>query len=265
MLHLPTGIGGCIDDVNRLRDGFVEDALRSHGVIDHATRATTAEIREERDQRKAVIWTPIVVQDGISGRYRPTHALHATFGDNRPGLTELFEHFRRFIAGQLPEVAAREHRHGHDFAHPLLPIDDANPFHVVAAVLAVARCSRLQSELGAFLAVVVLFAEIAVAGIERRFFGFQANFNAVQSFDLVERQPARDNHIGPRGRVVALGVRIRDHVERVKHRNVQFALFAVVEVHPNVVVAPLLNHAVLEDFRLFPVQFVVAGDLHRHF
>ena len=251
--------------MNRLRDGFVEDALRPHGVIDHATRATTAEIREERDQRKAVIWTPIVVQDGIAGGDRPTHALHPALGDDRPRLAELIEHFGRLVAGQLPEVAAREHRHGHDFAHPLLPIDDANPFHVVAAVLAVARCSRLQSELGAFLAVVVLFAEIAVAGIERRFFGFQSDSSAVQSFDLVERQPARDNHIGPRGRVVALGVRIRDHVERVKHRNVQFALFAVVEVHPNVVVATLLNHSILEYFRFLPVDLVVAGDLHCDF
>jgi len=87
---------------------------------------------------------------------------------------------------------------------------------------------------------------------------------AIQLLDLVQRQPAGDDHIGPAVRVVALGIRVWNHVQRVQGVHPDLPLDVRVEVHAHIKVAALLDQTIAEYLRLLPVQIGHVGHLHGH-
>ena len=105
------------------------------------------------------------MQRDISRRYRPPDAPSAAPSDDCAVLPHLFEHFRRFVAVELPHVAAWENGDIHRFSNPLLAVDDAQSPHIVAKILAAARLAAFKREFRPLFAVQIVLAVIRVADI----------------------------------------------------------------------------------------------------
>ena len=110
---------------------------------------------------------------------------------------------------------------------------------------------------------IVHIAEVAACVVA--FFGGLACLGAVELRDLVQGQPAGDQHVAPFVGIVGFGVRIRNHIHGIKVADHDVALDVVVEAHPNIEVAALLDDTIAENLCLVPVQVAHVHHLHGHF
>ena len=202
------------------------------------------------------------MQHGIAGADHPAHTAHAAVSQHHATqLGDLI--FTHALYGA--DVAGQADGHLGLFGLPELPLDHP---HALAAIAQRGR-AHVFSGAGVFVAeLVALFVGLVVAEVLVLFVADldrRARLLAVALFDLVEGQPASDDHVLPLVRVVALGVRVRDHVQRVEVCDADLAQHRVAVADADVEVAALLDQSICKNLSLQPVQAGVVLHMSGYF
>ena len=246
-----------------LAHSLVQRLLRSDGVVHHAPGLSSAEVGEVRHDGEVVVGAVALMQRGAVRTHDPLDPAAHALGFDRT----LIERVGNRLFGQVRhdgDVAAlREYQAVRLFVDRDLPVDDAIALEAVAAHDESVEQARIAVAAKLVAAHLVVGFAVVLAIVPRRL-GLVAGIAAPKLLDLVRRQPARDGHVAPLVGVIALGVRVRDHVTRVQIEDGNVAFHVPVEVHSDIEVAALLNQAITVDLRFHPMQLRSIGDLHGH-